>query len=205
MSLKDMALIIVDMQNDFVHEDGFSWKYSKQEGQAENPMARLRTPIPNIRKLADTFREKNLEVVYIYTACEADFSDVAMPLRLITAAKEAGALVKGTWGTKIIDELAPHEQDHVVKKHSYDGFFQTPLDRILRNMGKKRLVFTGVNTNFCVETTVREAVAYGYDITLVSDATTSFDPDGHNATLKVIANGFGDVMSTGDVIKLLDQ
>jgi ureidoacrylate peracid hydrolase len=61
---------------------------------------------------------------------------------------------------------------------------------------------TGVATNFCVETTAREAVAYGYDIILVSDAATTFDPEGHQATLKVIATGFGEVMNTEEVIKL---
>ena len=109
MSSQDMALIIVDMQNEFVHEDGFAWKNAQKDGQQENPIARLKTPIPNIKMLADTFREKNLKVVYIYTACEPDYSDVAMPLKLIAEAKKAGALVKGTWGTQIIDELAPCE------------------------------------------------------------------------------------------------
>jgi nicotinamidase-related amidase len=62
---------------------------------------------------------------------------------------------------------------------------------------------TGVATNFCVETTTREAVAYGYEVIFVSDATATFDSAGHDATLKVIATGFGEVMSTEEVIKLL--
>jgi nicotinamidase-related amidase len=62
---------------------------------------------------------------------------------------------------------------------------------------------TGVATNFCVETTTREAVAYGYDVIFVKDGTATFDPAGHEATLKVIAMGFGEVMNTEEVIKLL--
>ncbi|MBW1854894.1 MAG: cysteine hydrolase, partial [Deltaproteobacteria bacterium] len=86
---------------------------------------------------------------------------------------------------------------------AYGAFFQTPLDRILRNLGIKTLVMTGVATNYCVETTSREAVAYGYDIILVSDATATFDPEGHQATLKVITTGFGEVLNTEEVLNLL--
>ena len=113
------------------------------------------------------------------------------------------ALLKGSWGAQIIEELTPHETDHMVMKKAYGAFFQTPLDRILRNLGIKILVMTGVATNYCVETTSREAVAYGYDVIMVNDATATFDLEGHQATMKVIATGFGEVMSTEEVLKLL--
>jgi nicotinamidase-related amidase len=135
-------------------------------------------------------------------AFEQDYID-AVPTRTMERAKEMGAMVEGTWGAQILDELSPQENDHMVRKQSSGGFFQTPLDRVLRNLGIKKLVVTGVATNFCVETTVREAVGYGYDIILVSDATASFDLEGHKASLKVIAAGFGDVMSTKEVVGLL--
>jgi ureidoacrylate peracid hydrolase len=201
MDPKNAALIIVDMQNDFVHDDGFTNKFSKGGEVQEMPIDLLKKPIPAINRLAECFRKKGKEVIYIYTACEPDYSDVAMPLKTIAKAKEVGALVKGSWGAQMIDELAPREGDHLVRKHSYGGFFQTPLDRILRNLNITDLIVTGVNTNFCVETTVREAVAYGYEVTLVSDATASFDPEGHKATLKVIAAGFGEVMTTEDILE----
>jgi ureidoacrylate peracid hydrolase len=67
------------------------------------------------------------------------------------------------------------------------------------------LVITGINTNICVETTVREAVGYGYEVILVNDATASFDAEGHEATLKVIATAFGKVMSAHEVLKLLEN
>jgi len=200
MDLRNAALIIVDMQNDFVHDDGFTNKFSKGKGVPKMSLELLKKPIPAINRLAECFRKKGKEVIYIYTACEQDYSDVAMPLKTIAKAKEVGALVKGSWGAQMIDELAPQEGDHMVRKHSYGGFFQTPMDRILRNLNITDLIVTGVNTNFCVETTVREAVAYGYEVTLVSDATASFDPEGHQATLKVIATGFGEVMATEDIL-----
>jgi len=204
MNLENAALIIVDMQNDFINDKGFVRKYSQGIGIPASSLDLLKAPIPYIKRLAESFRKKRKEVIYIYTAWESDYSDVAVPLKKMAAkAKEMGALVKGSWGTQIIEELTPHETDHMVMKKSYGAFFQTPLDRTLRNLGIKTLVMTGVATNFCVETTSREAVAYGYEIILVNDATATFDPEGHQATMKVISTGFGEVMSTDEVLKLL--
>ncbi|MCK5008992.1 MAG: cysteine hydrolase [Deltaproteobacteria bacterium] len=206
MDLGNVALIIVDMQNDFLHKDGFVRKYSQGIGVPASSLDQLRAPIPYIKTLADFFQYNRKEVIYIYTAWEKDYSDVAIPLRkMADKAKETGALVRGSWGAQIIEELTPHETDHMVMKKAYGAFFQSSLDRVLRNLGIKTLVMTGIATNFCVETTSREAVAYGYNVILASDATATYDPEGHQATLKEIAAGFGDVMSTEDVIKLLQQ
>jgi ureidoacrylate peracid hydrolase len=204
MDLKNVALIIVDMQNDFIHDNGFVLKYSEGVGVPKSALERLRDPIPFIRELAEFFRSKGKDIIYIYTAWAPDYSDVALPLKKMRdKAQEAGALVEGGWGARIIDELTPQESDHLVVKKAYGGFFQTSLDRVLRNLGIKTLIMTGVATNFCVETTTREAVAYGYEVIFVNDATATFDPEGHKATLKVIATGFGEVMATQEVIKLL--
>lgn len=203
MNLENAALIIVDMQNDFIHDNGFVRKSSQEAGIPKSSLDLLKIPIPNIKKLAECFRKNGKEVIYIYTAWESDYSDVAIPLKKLAGAKEMRALVKGSWGAQIIEELTPHETDHIVMKKAYGAFFQTPLDRILRNLGIKILVMTGVATNYCVETTSREAVAYGYDVIMVNDATATFDPEGHHATMKVIATGFGEVMSTEEVLKLL--
>jgi len=204
MTLENTALIIVDMQNDFIHDNGYVRKSSQGMGIPKRSLDLLKTPITNIKKLAECFRKNEKEVIYIYTAWESDYSDVAIPLKkMVGKAKEMGALVKGSWGAQIIEELTPYETDYMVMKKAYGAFFQTPLDRILRNLDIKTLVMTGVATNYCVETTSREAVAYGYDLILVNDATATFDPEGHQATLKVISTGFGEVMSTEEVIKLL--
>jgi len=202
--LENVALIIVDMQNDFIHDNGFVRKSSQKIGVPASALDLMRSPIPYIKKLADCFHKNGKEVIYIYTAWASDYSDVAIPLKKMAGkARKMGALVKGSWGTQIIEELTPHKNDRMVMKKAYGAFFQTPLDRILRNLSIKTLVMTGVATNYCVETTSREAVAYGYDVILASDATATFDPEGHQATLKVIATGFGEVMSTEEILKLL--
>ena len=206
MKLEHAALIIVDMQNDFIHDDGFVRKSSREIGVPSSSLDLLNKPIPNIKRLAEGFRKNGLNVIYIYTAWEKDYSDVALPLKKLGPKAQAmGALVKGSWGAQIIDDLTPHETDHQVMKKAYGAFFQTPLDRMLRNMGISTLIMTGVATNFCVETTLREAVAYGYDVILANDGAATFDPEGHQATLKVVSTGFGEVMSTDEILDSLSS
>lgn len=203
MDLENTALIIVDMQNDFIHENGFVRKYTQGIGVPEASLDLLKKPVPNIKKLSEFFRQNRKHVIYIYTAWEPDYSDVAIPLKkMADTAKEKGALVIGSWGAEIIEELTPLAADHMVLKKAYGGFFQTSLDRMLRNLAVKTLLMTGVATNYCVETTTREAVGYGYDVILVSDGSATFDPAGHQATLNVISAGFGEVMTTAEVLKL---
>ena len=206
MHLESAALIIVDMQNDFIHDQGFVRKSSREIGVPSTALDLLNKPIPKIKRLAEGFRKNGLNVIYIYTAWEKDYSDVALPLKKLGPKAQAmGALVKGSWGAQIIEDLTPHETDHQVMKKAYGAFFQTPLDRMLRNMGIKTLIMTGVATNFCVETTLREAVAYGYDVILASDGAATFDPEGHQATLKVVSTGFGEVMTTDEILNSLSS
>ena len=93
----------------------------------------------------------------------------------------------------------------MVMKKAYGGFFRTSLDQTLQSLGAKTLFMTGVATNFCVETTAREAVGYGYDIMMVRDATATYDPAGHQASLAVMSAGFGDVMSTTEVLQVIGR
>ena len=204
MRIKNPALIIVDMQNDFLHPKGFVPRHAGSIGIPQASFDLLRSPTAAIKKLADHFHGAARPVVYVYTAWETDYSDVAIPLKnMRDTAQREGALVRDSWGAAVIDELTPREGSVLVMKKSYGGFFQTPLDRVLRNRGVTTLFLTGVATNFCVETTAREAVAYGYEIAVVSDATATYDPEGHQASLKVLATGFGDVLTTDEVIALL--
>ena len=204
MDIEHAALIIIDMQNDFIHPDGFVRKSSQGIGLEEDALERLQAPIPQIKQLTQKFRSTGRNVIYVYTAWLPDYSDIALPLRKMgPKAKEHGALVIGSWGAQIIDELTPDKGDLMLMKKAYGAFFQTSLDRTLRNRKITTLLFTGVATNYCVETTAREAVSYGYDIILIKDGCATFDPAGHEATLKVISMGFGEVMSAEEVLQLL--
>jgi ureidoacrylate peracid hydrolase len=204
MDMEHAALLIIDMQNDFIHPDGFVRKSSRGIGLAEDSLELLTTPIPFIKQLSHKFRATGRQVIYVHTAWQPDYSDIALPLKKMgQKAREHGALVVGSWGAQIIDELTPEKGDLMLLKKAYGAFFQTSLDRTLRNRKITTLFFTGVATNYCVETTAREAVAYGYDIVLIKDGCATFDPAGHEATLKVISMGFGEVMTTEEVLNIL--
>jgi ureidoacrylate peracid hydrolase len=105
----------------------------------------------------------------------------------------------------MITELIPRPESHLIMKKSYGGFFRTDLDSLLKKLKVKTLFLTGVATNFCVETTAREAVGYGYGVVMVSDATATYTEEGHQASLTVIGSGFGEIMTSEEVIKTLSD
>ncbi len=206
MTTPRAALLIIDMQNDFLHKNGFVPRYSKEIGVPENTFTLLLKPVPVIQKLEKFFNRRQLEIVYIYTAWNKDHSDVYIPLKKMKEeARLQGALVEGSWGAEMITELIPRPESHLIMKKSYGGFFRTDLDSLLKKLKVKTLFLTGVATNFCVETTAREAVGYGYEVVMVSDATATYTEEGHQAALTVIGSGFGEVMTSEEVIKTLSD
>jgi len=111
--------------------------------------------------------------------------------------------VEGTWGAQIIDELQPHEGEHLIAKKGFGGFSNTPLDTVLRNMGVTTCVVSGVTTCVCVSTTVRGGLEYNYRMILVSDAVAEVDRDTHTAELKTMSRVFADVKTTDEVVGML--
>jgi nicotinamidase-related amidase len=129
---------------------------------------------------------------------KSDYSDAAFPYwRLGIGPKSWNRThcVKGTWGAEIIDELKPHEGEHLIVKKGFGGFANTALDTILRNMG--------VTTCVCVSNTVRGGVDHNYRMILVSDAVADVSRDTHEAELKTMSRVFADVKTTDDVEALL--
>lgn len=117
-------------------------------------------------------------------------------------------LIRETWNTKILDELAPQHDDVVIPKHRYSGFFETNLDSVLRERGIMSLVFTGCTTSVCVESTLRDAFYRDYHCLLLTDCCA--EPIGsdqsrtnHEASLTVIETLFGWTTHSNDFIKSL--
>ena len=199
------ALIIVDMQNDFVHADGAFAHRAKENPEAEIDMEFLGSTVAPIKRLAGAFREAGRPVVYIAHAVKPDYSDAAFPYWRRSGPKGNRTFItEGTWGAEVIDELAPEEGEHLVIKKGYGGFGQTRLDTILRNHDINTCVVTGVTTCVCVSTTIRGGVEHNYRMILASDATAEVHKDAHAAELKTVARVFADVKSTDEVIAMLD-
>jgi ureidoacrylate peracid hydrolase len=201
------ALIIVDMQNDFLHRDGSFGHIALEHLEFNIDMPFLTGTVPNVKRLADAYRAAERPVVYLAHVLKPDYSDAAFPYWRVGIEPESGNrthCVAGTWGARIIDELKPREGEHLVVKKGFGGFApSTPLDTILRNKGVTTCVVTGVTTCVCVSTTVRGGVEHNYRMILVSDAVAEVSREAHDAELRTMDRLFADVRSTDDVIGLL--
>jgi nicotinamidase-related amidase len=184
------ALIIVDMQNDFVHRDGAFGRRAREDAAARIDIDFLASTIPNVRRLAEAFRHHSRPVPY---------------WRHHRRPADGSPIVEGTWGAQIIDELTPQAGEHVVIKKGFGGFAHTRLDTILRNYGVTTCVVTGVTTCVCVSTTVRGGVEHNYRMILVQDAVAEIHREAHDAELKTMARVFADVKTTDEVIQMLDE
>lgn len=201
------ALLIIDMQRDFLEPGGF--------GEAlGNDVSLLRRAIePNIRLLT-RWRARGLPVFHTREGHEPGLSDLpAAKLMRSPDGPRIGAvgpmgriLVRGEPGHAIIPELAPAPDEPVIDKPGKGAFWATPLHALLQERGIDQLIVTGVTTEVCVHTTVREANDRGYECLVLSDATGSYFPEFHAAALAMIsAQGgiFGWTGTTGSVLKAL--
>ena len=112
-------------------------------------------------------------------------------------------IVEGTWGAQIIDELTPQKDEKLVVKKGYNGFHNTRLEAILRNLGVNTCVMTGVTTCVCVTSTTRAGVERNFRMIFVSDCTAEAHREFHEAELQILARAYADIKTTDEVIKML--
>jgi nicotinamidase-related amidase len=200
------ALIIVDMQNDFLHPDGgFAARARAKPGRVD--MEFLQGTIAPTKQLAEAFRAAKRPVVYITHVVKPDFSDGQWPWWRLghQPGGNRAFVAEGSWGAKIVDDLAPREGEHVVVKKGFGGFSNTPLDTILRNFDVTTAVVCGVTTCVCVSTTLRGGVEHNYRMILARDAVAEVDRQTHEAELRTIARVFGDVKSNDEIVAMLAE
>jgi nicotinamidase-related amidase len=182
-----IALIVIDMQRDFVEEGGFG----SVLGNDVRPLARI---VPTVRRLIDGFRAARLPIIHTREGHKRDLSDCPPAKRArgrgkLTIGDEGPMgriLVDGEPGNDLVPELAAHLGETVIVKPGKGAFYATPLDDILKRDGIGHLVFAGVTTEVCVQTTMREANDRGYECLLAEDATESYFPEFKAATLAMI-------------------
>jgi ureidoacrylate peracid hydrolase len=199
------ALIIVDMQNDFVHSDGGFGCIARDMPEAGIDMPFLMGTIPQVQRLAEAFRAARRPVVYLAHVVKPDYSDAQFPYWRVGVGPGTNRtfIVEHTWGAQIVDELKPHSGEHLIVKKGFGGFSNTPLDTILRNMGITTCVMTGVTTCVCVSTTIRGGVEHNYHMILVKDAVAEVSREAHEAELKTMDRIFADVKTTDEVLMML--
>jgi nicotinamidase-related amidase len=200
------ALLIVDMQNDFLHPDGGFAHLARESPDAKIDMDFLRSTIPQVVRLADAFRNADRPVIYVAHVLKPDYSDAQFPYWRATLGSQSHNrtfITEDTWGAEIIDEIKPHDGEHLVIKKGFGGFSNTPLDTILHNMDVNTCVVAGVTTYVCVSTTIRGGVEHNYHMIIVKDGAAEIDRDSHEAELKTMQRVFAEVKGADEVIGML--
>ena len=175
------ALVVVDMQNDFVKEDG-----SLLVPDAE-------ATIPKIKSLLDLARESGMKVVFTQdTHTEGDPEWEIWPEHVR----------EGSWGWQIVEELAPLEDELVIRKVRYDAFYGTHLDHYLRIWGVDTLVICGTVANICVHYTAASAALRWLEVIIPRDATSALDPFDLEASLRQTSFLFAGRITSSESIKV---
>jgi nicotinamidase-related amidase len=183
LDLNKSALIIIDMQNDFCHPDGWLSHIGVDVAPARSPILPIQQALPILRQIG-------MSIVWINWGNRPDLLNVSPATRYVYNSdgksvglgdplpkNQAPVLQKDSWAAAIVDELQPLESDIKIDKYRMSGFWDTPLDSILRNLGKTTLFFAGVNADQCVMTTLQDANFLGYDCILLEDFTATTSPE----------------------------
>jgi nicotinamidase-related amidase len=204
--MRDHALLIIDMQRDFLDPAG----YVAQTGV---DVSILRTTIAPVKKLLDAARAAGVPVIHTREGHRPDLADLnaAKQRRASGAGAAIGSrgplgrlLIRGEFGHDIIDELTPMPAEVVIDKPGFGAFYATDLELILRTLKISALTIAGVTTDICVHSTLREAVDRGFDCTVVADACAAGVVQLHQAMLDCIEGEggiLGRVVQSADVIE----
>jgi nicotinamidase-related amidase len=182
-----LALVIIDMQRDFIEPGGFG-------AALGNDVSRLAPIIPTVAKLLTAFRELGLTVVHTKECHHPELLDCPPAkrnrgrgaLRIGDEGPMGRILIDGAPGNDFVAPLQPWAGEVVLRKPGKGAFYATPLHAELQRRGITHLLFTGVTTEVCVQTTMREANDRGYECLLVEDGTESYFPEFKQATLEMI-------------------
>ena len=204
LKLNQSALLFIDVQNFAAHRDGaefdglsdaeFETKYGWFFDQLKTHV------VPNMQALQQGFRAAGIEI--LYTTIESltkDGRDRSLDYKIT-----GFNVPKGSWDGKVIDELAPGDDEIIFPKSSSSVFISTHIDYVLRNLGVKQLVLSGIVTDQCVESAIRDACDLGYLVTQVTDACMTYTQERHDHSLQTI-KGYCRQITTAELLKEIGQ
>lgn len=193
------ALLIIDMQNGFVSKGG------SYDLMGLN-VSRYNEVVPILKRLTEFCRKVKIPIFYSQAVREESGIDLLtrshriLPKSREERIKRRPICIRGSWDAEIVAELKPSLDDHVVIKRRDSVFQDTEVEVWLRSLGIDSIIFSGIDTSICVESSLRDAFNHGYDILLISDATASNNLDHYNSTLDNIRNYYGLVMNLDELI-----
>ena len=205
LSKEDTAFVIVDMQYLDAHRDygmGREAKEKRTEEEHEYFFSRIENVlIPNIQTLQQVCRKRGIEVIHLKIASlTKDCRDVSQGHKRVKLFAPAGSKE-----AEILEELKPLENEVVISKGCSGAFNGSNLDQILANMGIKTLIFAGVATNYCVETSLRDAGDRDYNAIMVSDGCAGFSEEADRMAIQVLDECYAKVKTTDEVIQLIEE
>lgn len=190
---ENCALIVIDMQDEFVKPEWTSSWIPEATRQ-----------VPKIKKLIEFCRGKNIPIIYTAFRDTHHYKDrpmtgQLMPNRYPHLGSDPSWFNEG----KIWHEILPKDNDFIIFKPSYGAFYDTPLETILKNLGKDTIIICGTLTNYCCGTTARQGYERGFKVIFGSDVTSTDDPDMQEPELQVLRKGFAKVMDLESILKVL--
>ena len=193
------ALLVIDMQNGFVSK-GCSYDLMGLNVSKYNDV------VPSLKRLIAFCRKVKMPIFYSQAVREESGIDLLtkshriLPKSREERIKRRPICIRGSWDAEIVQELKPNFDDHVVIKRRDSVFQDTEVEVWLRSLGIDSIIFAGIDTSICVESSLRDAFNHGYDVVLISDATASNNLNHYNSTLDNIRNYYGLVMNLDEFI-----
>ncbi|HET6151637.1 MAG TPA: isochorismatase family cysteine hydrolase [Marmoricola sp.] len=184
------ALVVVDMQNDFCHADGVF-------AGAGMTVSSIDETVEVVNGLVEDARASDVPVVWVSMGWDDDQEVGVLAERSLFLRHEG--LRTGTWGHQLLDGLKVSPEDAFVAKKRFSAFYETELSGLLERWGVRSLVVVGVRTDFCVESTVRDAFFRDYRVTVPRDAVAGYFPELHENSLRLMSTVFADVVDSKDV------
>jgi ureidoacrylate peracid hydrolase len=197
--LHQSALLFIDVQNYAAHRQGGEFKDLTQAEFEQRYsfffQVLKETTIPNMQRLQATCRTMKVEVIYtVIESLTRDGRDCSLDFRT-----NGITIPKASWDAKVLEEIKPIGDEIVFPKSSTSVFISTTIDYVLRNLEVRHLIISGLLTDQCVESTVRNACDLGYLVTLVTDACSTYTPQQHENALRAMS-GFCRQKSTNQIL-----
>jgi ureidoacrylate peracid hydrolase len=189
------ALLVIDVQNDFVAEGGFFAKVGADVSAIQ------RRTIPPLLKLIEAARAADVLVVFVKAIYDSPVLSAPMLERNARTGKDQPRCITGSWGAEFYS-VRPLQNEPIIVKHRYSAMINTGLDKLLKENNIESLLLTGVSTDTCVESTGRDAYFMDYYVTLISDCCGAMNDADHRGALARFDRDYGAVATSEEVIEL---
>ena len=193
LSESKVAMIVVDMQNAYLDDEGSMNKSGMD-------ITELKKTVLPVSSLITACRSADVPIIFTRYVLRADYKDAGLRSVRGPKFKEINSLVVGTWDSELDPRMDQRLEDYVLDKTRYSSFYNTSLEVILRGLGVDTLIVCGVTTEICVESTIRDAYFRDFKIIVPKDAVAAMDIGRHKGTLATIEFGFGSVTTSAELI-----